>query len=286
MTDSFGLAKFLKATGEIAKGAKAPSLFPVWQREILCARNPPKITCIHQEYEDSNNKKTLNLDQPNMVHRSFFFGPKEIESIKNHLPRHLRNSSTYEVLTSCLWKCRTIAFQLDPNEIVSLSCITSVRANRCMQLPDGFYGNSFIFPAVLSNVGLLCKNPLGYALELVKNCKNQLSEEYVKSVIDLLVISGKPRYAQGLNFLSVDVRNSGLAKVDFGWGNPVYAGPTGAFPYISIFARFKNSKAEDGIVFPIWLPEPVMQRFQDELMKLTGQQPIDFTMKPTIASTL
>ncbi|KHN24395.1 13-hydroxylupanine O-tigloyltransferase [Glycine soja] len=35
----------------MAHGAPKPSILPGWHREILCAREPPRITCIHQEYQ-------------------------------------------------------------------------------------------------------------------------------------------------------------------------------------------------------------------------------------------
>ena len=63
-----------------------------------------------------------------------------------------------------------------------------------LRVPNGCYGNAFAFPTVLSKAELLCKNPLGYALELVKKTKAEMSEEYIRSVADLMVIKGRPPY--------------------------------------------------------------------------------------------
>ncbi|KAA8527999.1 hypothetical protein F0562_035132 [Nyssa sinensis] len=122
MSDGPGFVQFLNTVGEFARGSTdAPSLSPVWQRELLNARHPPHITCTHHEYEELLDTKSTTIDMDeddnnnnNMVQRSFFFGPKEIRAIRKHLPQHLRtSSSTFEVLTACLWRCRTIALQLD-----------------------------------------------------------------------------------------------------------------------------------------------------------------------------
>ncbi|KAH0974672.1 hypothetical protein GBA52_016571 [Prunus armeniaca] len=54
MCDAAGLVQFLKAVGEMAQGAQAPSTTPVWERELLGARDPPRITCVHHEYEEGD----------------------------------------------------------------------------------------------------------------------------------------------------------------------------------------------------------------------------------------
>lgn len=121
VSDSLGLVQFLNTVAEMASGASAPSRQPVWQREIYNARDPPRITCVHHEYEEqaieNHNNSTTAIMEDNMVHWSFFFGPKEMRLIRMHLPSHLRTSSTFEILSACLWRCRTIALELDPNEV-------------------------------------------------------------------------------------------------------------------------------------------------------------------------
>ncbi|QCD90945.1 shikimate O-hydroxycinnamoyltransferase [Vigna unguiculata] len=152
--DSLGLVQFLTMVGEIARGASITH-FPVWQRELFSARNPPRITCAHHEYETQHcHKETWDTHQ--MDHRSFFFGPREIATLRNHLPNHLKNSSTFEVLSACLWKCRTIALGLKPNESVGLSPFITARGKLGLQVPNGYYGNAFAFPMALSRAGPLC----------------------------------------------------------------------------------------------------------------------------------
>ena len=279
ISDSLGLVQFLNTVAEMASGSCVPSKQPVWQRHILNARDPPRITCIHHEYEMMNNNKcTTIIENNDMVHWSFFFGPKEMRSIRKHLPQHLQTCTTFEILTACLWKCRTIALEFDPNDVVRLSCSINLRGKQGMQylqVPNGYYGNAFAFPTVLSKAELLCKNPLGYALDLVKKTKAEMSEEYIKSVADLMVIKGRPPYITAGNFFVADTTQVGFSGIDFGWGKPIYA-------------RFKNKKGENGVVVPIRLPLPAMERFQLELLKIT-QEPVDQSygiMSTKITSTL
>jgi hypothetical protein len=132
ISDSLGLVKFLNTVAEMAGGASAPSHQPVWQRDIFSARDPPRITCVHHEYDEQaidNNSSTAILmeDSSNMVHWSFFFGPKEMRSIRMHLPSHLQTSSIFEILSACLWRCRTIALQLDQNEVIALKYFIKIK---------------------------------------------------------------------------------------------------------------------------------------------------------------
>nr|UUA44348.1 alcohol acyltransferase type III.1 [Vitis vinifera]UUA44368.1 alcohol acyltransferase type III.1 [Vitis vinifera]UUA44380.1 alcohol acyltransferase type III.1 [Vitis vinifera] len=271
MSDAAGLIQFLDTIGEMAQGLSVPSLLPIWQRELLNARNPPRITRIHHEYEKVTNTKgtLMAMDENSLVHRSFFFDREEIRALRNRLPASLGACSTFEVLMACVWRCRTIAFAVDPDEVVRISCIINMRGKHGFELPPGYYGNAFVTPASITKAGMLCKNPLEFAIRLVKKAKAEMSQEYIKSVADLMVIKGRPLFTQPGNFIVSDVTRAGLGEVDFGWGKPVYGGVARACPIISFRMLFRNSKGEEGSVIPIWLPPPVMERFEQELKRMT-----------------
>ncbi|KAJ0083257.1 hypothetical protein Patl1_29398 [Pistacia atlantica] len=242
LCDAYGVMQFLKTMEQMIQGAITPSTMPVWQRKLLSARNPPRITCIHHEYEQlDDSKDTLKNTNPNdLVNNSFFFGLEETDSLRKHLPPHLKNCSTFELYLANVWRCRTAALQLDPDQIVRLSCLTNVQNKSYnFRLPKGYYGNTFAFPAACSKADLLCRRGLGYAVELVKKAKAQMSGEYIQS------------------------------RLDFGWGKAVYGGPTGAISLISFCMQFKNVEGKSGILMPICLPKSTMERFQEELKKMT-----------------
>jgi hypothetical protein len=272
MSDSLGLSKFLNTVGELALGASTPSLLPVWEREIFNARNPTRVTCVHHEYEQLTHTEasivmTLREHEKDMAHRSFFFGPSEFKSIRKHIPPHLQKCSKFEVLASFLWRSRTIALQLDPNEVVRLSVMINVRGRQGLKVPSGYYGNAFAYPTAISKAGLLCQSPVGYALELVTRLKTQMNEEYIKSAADLMVLKGRPHYTTVWSFLIADVTRLGLGDTDFGWRKAVYGGLIGARPCASYHVSgFKNGYGEEGILVPMLLPLPIMNRFQQELL--------------------
>ncbi|TQD98854.1 hypothetical protein C1H46_015497 [Malus baccata] len=213
--DAPGLHLFLDTIAEMERGAHAPSLLPVWERELLFARDPPRITCSHHEYEDvidHSDGSYISSNQSNM-------------------------------------KCRTLAPKINPKQAVRISCIVNARRkHHDVRLPLGYYGNAFAFPAAVSKAEPLCKNPLGYALELVKKAKATMNEEYLRSMADLLVLRGRPQYSSTGSYLRVsDTTRAGFGDVNFGWGQPVFAGPYKALDLISFYIQQKNN-TEDGIL--------------------------------------
>ncbi|MBA0702005.1 hypothetical protein Goari_005464, partial [Gossypium aridum] len=84
MCDSTGLQQFMSAIGEMARSVVTPSIPPVWERHLLNARDPPRVTFTHHEYD--RVEATVIMD--NMVKCSFFFGPVEVSLLRSLLPLH------------------------------------------------------------------------------------------------------------------------------------------------------------------------------------------------------
>ncbi|KAG6514938.1 benzyl alcohol O-benzoyltransferase-like [Zingiber officinale] len=270
MSDASGLVQFMNAVAELARGAAAPSLSPVWSREVLEARRPPRVTCVHREYEDVPGT-ILPFDD--MVHRSFFFGKAELAALRRRVPEHLRNSSTFEILTAFLWKCRTLAIGANPEEEVRIICVVNARGKSGLGLPAGYYGNAFALPAAVSTAGKLSSNPIGYALDLVKKAKSAVNDEYMRSLADLMALRGRPHFTVVRTYLVSDMTRVRFGDVDFGWGKAAYGGPAkggiGAIPGVgSFYAPLKNSKGEEGIVVPVCLLAPAMDKFTQEMHNL------------------
>ena len=119
LSDAPGLIQFMMAIGKIGRGARTLSVQPVWQRELLNARDPPHVTCTHHEYDEvADTKDTIASLLVDVEHRYFSFSPTELLALRRLVPKHLSKCSTFDVLTACLWRCRTIALQLDPDEEV------------------------------------------------------------------------------------------------------------------------------------------------------------------------
>ncbi|OAY71902.1 Benzyl alcohol O-benzoyltransferase [Ananas comosus] len=232
IADAPGVMQFLKALGELARGAAAPSVRPVWARDLLTARSPPCITHDHPEYEFSTEEiakdKLTSVLPKDMVRRPIFFGPKEISALRNHLPAHLRmSSSRFELITAAIWRSRTAALAYGPEDEVRVQFIVNARAGsgRSAPLPPGFYGNAFAFRWRRLQRQSCASSLLGYALELVKKAKAKATDEFMQSAVDYLVSNGRPHFAVAKTYIVSDVTRAGFEDVDFGLGEGVYGGP-------------------------------------------------------------
>ncbi|KAI4368264.1 hypothetical protein MLD38_016840 [Melastoma candidum] len=265
MSDGLGLVQFLNAVGEMARGADAPSVLPVWHRELLEARKPPRVTCIHREYDEVPDTKGTSVALEDTTHRSFFFGSTEIAALRRSIPQHQQGCSTFEILTACLWRCRTIALAPDSTEEMRLICNVNCRNKFNPPLPKGFYGNALALPVAITTAGELSTSPLGYAVDLIKKAKDSVTEEYIRSVADLMVSVGRRHYAVVRTYIVSDMTRAGLGDIDFGWGKPKYSGPVRGGLRSSFYIPSKNGNGEDGILVPIRLPAAAMEQFDREL---------------------
>ncbi|XP_015897299.3 alcohol acyl transferase 1 allele RGa-like [Ziziphus jujuba] len=269
MVDAFGVAQFMNAVGKMARGEQWPSVLPVWHRELLNARNPPRVTHIHHEYQREINDAKLDIDLTNLSHVSFLFGPDQIKAIRKQLPPHLANScSRFELITACIWKCRTLALNLDPEEVVQITCAFNGRGKGfALNLPVGYYGNAVDFLTAISKAGVLCKNPLGYALELLKKSRSDMNEEHIRSVTDFIVTKQPRGYKLKGNFIVSDLSKVGFPEVDFGWGCAEFAGHPGSFPVVAHYMHHSCDNG-DGFIVPMCLPLLNMERFKQEVKKM------------------
>ncbi|KAG8084200.1 hypothetical protein GUJ93_ZPchr0010g8000 [Zizania palustris] len=277
MADAQGLLQFLAAVADLARGAAAPSVQPVWERELLEARDPPRPCFAHREYDEVPNTVDTIAPLDDMAHRSFFFGPSELAAMRSHLAPDLRKrATTFEVLTGCLWKCRTVALAPNAHEEMRMICVVNARGSKIGAgiIPDGYYGNAFAFPVAVAAAGDLCANPVSYAVDLVKKAKGEVNVEYMRSVADLMVQRGRPHFTVVRTYLVSDLTKAGFGDLDFGWGKSVYGGlakvyGVGALTGVcSFLVRIKNAKGEDGTMVPMCLPGPAMERFVEEMGKL------------------
>ncbi|KAL2252584.1 UNVERIFIED_CONTAM: Benzyl alcohol O-benzoyltransferase, partial [Sesamum indicum] len=244
MCDGFGLILFASTMTELARGAEIPSVLPVWQRHLLSAPS--------------------SLGQAR--------SPPFVTSSR---------CTTFELLAAYIWRCRTIAISPDPNEEVRILCFVNGRKLFNPPLPAGYYGNVVATPLAISTAGNLCKQPLDFALELVMKAKSKVTEDYIKSVADLMVIRGRPHFAFDMRtYVVSDVAYLGSENLEIGGGSPVFCGPAkagvGVIPGLgSLNIPFKNNKGEKGKLVPICLPANAMEVFVKELETIVKKDDID-----------
>ncbi|PWA90336.1 13-hydroxylupanine O-tigloyltransferase [Artemisia annua] len=161
MCDGTRMVKFMTTWSEMTRGALTPSTLPVWQRELLSARDPPRVTCNHCEYDEvADNEGTITISSDDMTQRSFFFGPAEVTALRRFSPMHLQHCTTFDVLTASIWRCRTIALQPNLKEDMRIICVMDARSKFNPPIHLGYYGNVLTFATAISTAQDLCNKPL------------------------------------------------------------------------------------------------------------------------------
>ncbi|XP_042035059.1 benzyl alcohol O-benzoyltransferase-like [Salvia splendens] len=272
--DGVGLSQFLSAVGELARGASSPSIRPVWERHLLMAPQPPCVSFAHREYDASTSGGTLvPLDV--MEERSFYFSSAEISALRRSLPPHLQRCSKFEIVAGCTWRCQTIAISPKPDEEIRFSVFIDNRKIMKPRLPIGYYGNVIVFPVVVTTAGELSKNPLHYAVELVRKAKREVvTDEYLRSVASLMVMRDRPSMTEANTYVVSNMTHVGFEQMDVGWGTAEYGGmskgiyrPTGKIQ-IAWYSPFK-----DGFVVPVSLPLESMKVFENKLQVMMTTAP-------------
>jgi hypothetical protein len=214
-----------------------------------------------------------------MVTRSFLFSPRDIAALRSRLPVHLVQSATvFELITAAVWRCRTVALEYTPNEKVYVLIITNARGRwkRNPPIPLGFYGNAHFITVAKATVGDLCRSTMADAVEFVREAKFRVTEEYVKSVLDL--IARGESYAEverSRAFVVSDITRCGDDSLDLGWakrfagGSPM-AGDV-ATRLSSVYARCIDANGEECVMVPTVLPDLAMGRFASQIAAVTKE---------------
>uniref|UniRef100_A0ACD5ZIA0 Uncharacterized protein n=1 Tax=Avena sativa TaxID=4498 RepID=A0ACD5ZIA0_AVESA len=272
LADAPGAMQFLTAVTEFARGVPgAPTVRPVWAREILSARSPPAITRLHPEYEpvpDAERDKIYPGDA--LVHRELFFGRREIAALRALAPPELAaKSSRFDLIATFLWRCRSNALGYDDGDLVRLQFVVNARGRKGVSpaVPEGFYGNAFSHAVAEVAAGELRRQPFGHALQLVANAKARVMEDgHLMSLADMLATRGRPRFTVARTYLVSDITRSGLTDLDVGWGRGVYGGPPTA-TLATFHLAGRNEAGEDGVLVPMRLPAPAMERLASEVAR-------------------
>lgn len=157
IADAAGTVQLLRAIGEMSRGMPAPTVPPVWARELLMARSPPVVTHRHPEYDETaagGNHDVLAHHEP-LVQRAFFFGPKEMSALRElAAPAGAaagKRISRFDMLAAFLWQRRAAALEYDDDDEVRVMFVVNARGRS--PAARGFYGNAFAFAVAACTAG-------------------------------------------------------------------------------------------------------------------------------------
>ncbi|VAH19519.1 unnamed protein product [Triticum turgidum subsp. durum] len=281
LADGFGMAQFIKAVSDIARGEAAPTILPVWERELLTARSLLPITRLYPAHEQQANGSgstardmMLSVPPQSMVAKYFLFGPREVSALRDRIPagHPARSATIFELVTAVMWRCRTVALGYEPGQRVRLMTTMNARGrwNNHTPIPWGYYGNAHVSPIAEAVVGELCVQPLADTVELVRETKRGMTKERMESMVETVALLREwPPSTMDRIYEVSDVRWMAVNVLNFGWadlaggGIPLAGDLTSKLGSDHMWCR--NENGEVSTVVSMLLPREAMDRFTEEI---------------------
>ncbi|EYU23064.1 hypothetical protein ABFS82_09G069300 [Erythranthe guttata] len=266
MFDGIGAMEFVNGWGEIARGnlLKSP---PFMDRTILKARIPPKIEFPHHEFAEIEDISTSHKEENNMLYRSFRFDSEKLEHLRETALADgtLKKCTTFEALSGFVWRARTEALDLKPDQETKLLFAVDGRSRFDPPIPNNYFGNAIVLTNALSKAGPLIENGPSFSVGLVQEAVRLVTDGYMRSAIDYFEATrARPSLASTL--LITTWSRLSFGTTDFGWGPPVLSGPV-ALPEKEVILFLSHGREKKSINVLLGLPAPAMEKFE-QLMEI------------------
>ncbi|KAI8561620.1 hypothetical protein RHMOL_Rhmol04G0354700 [Rhododendron molle] len=261
----------------ICRGEGLKSQITHNNRTSLRARNPPQIKFPHNEYvklpkipslPTSFSSQNKTSPSPLIFSRKYYYKlfPFTQETICLLKEKAMVSCSSFEAIVAHTWKARAKAvFGQNPDGFSTVLFAVDIRGKISPNLPDGYVGNAVITAFATARVKDLEEKAFGYVVEKVKEGRDRVTDEYVRSVIDWLEVHrGVPATCDG-NFYVSAWGKLGFGGLDFGLGKAVYGGPvvSGNDEFVLLL-----SDGSGGLNVWLGLEKEKMERFMVHVLEI------------------
>ncbi|KAF8776659.1 hypothetical protein HU200_003385 [Digitaria exilis] len=245
VADGAGIAQFLTAVGELARGSPSPSVVPVRCDDAVSSFPPLTYPVVHLLLacpDTSDVKLIVPLDitvssalinRVKAEHHSCFDG---------------QPCTTFEVVLAVLWRCRVRATM--SNDPGSPNCLAfTINMRKVVGAKDGYYGNCIATQLVAAATsGMVAEAGIVELVTMIKRAKAMMGrngsdddgddDQLMRGVIQ--------RYDM---MLVTSWRNIGFERVDFGSGAParVMSHTRQGTPEVPICMVYPPCKGKDGV---------------------------------------
>ncbi|GLU18739.1 hypothetical protein SLE2022_350230 [Rubroshorea leprosula] len=267
MFDGIGAMEFVNSWGQTARGLPL-AIPPFTDRTILQARDPPKIEYLHQEFAEIEDKSsTGDLYKDEMLYRSFCFDAGRVDKLKKMALEDgfLDKCTTFEALSAFVWRARTKALNMLPDQQTKLLFAVDGRPKFSPPLPTGYFGNGIVLTNSTCQAGDLLERPFSYGVGLIQGAIKMVTDSYMRSAIDYFQLT-RARPSLSSTLLITTWSRLSFHTTDFGWGDPVLSGPVG-LPEKEVILFLSHGKERKSINVLLGLPVSAMKTFQ-ELMQV------------------
>ncbi|KAG2269671.1 hypothetical protein Bca52824_064226 [Brassica carinata] len=274
LCDGIGTSQFLHAWAHANTTNVPLPIQPFHSRRMLKPRDPPHVTHSHPGFTRTTvDKNSTTFDvckylqsQP-IVPTTLTFTPSLILRLKKTCAPSLE-CTTFEVLAAHTWCSWARSLDLPLTMQVKLLFSVNVRKKLTPELPHGYYGNGFVLACAESKVQDLVSGNIYHAVKLIQDAKVRITDEYVRSTIDLLEDKTVKTDVSSSLVISQWGR-LGLEELDFGGGKPMYMGSLTSDIYCLFLPEAGNC---DAIRVQVSLPEDVLRRLECYMVQFLDEK--------------
>uniref|UniRef100_A0A0D9W2A8 Uncharacterized protein n=1 Tax=Leersia perrieri TaxID=77586 RepID=A0A0D9W2A8_9ORYZ len=168
VADGVGIAQFLTAVGDLARGITRPSVFPVSCGDASLPEIPPLVAAIEKTMMRLENKNFAYLDItiPSMV----------IARVKAEFAGGEPCCTVFEAVTAVLWRSRTRAVVSDPDAPAPLVFAANVR--RHVGVKEGYYGNCVTSQVAVPTSGAVANSDVADVVRLIRRAKEKIPLQF------------------------------------------------------------------------------------------------------------
>ncbi|XP_027077908.1 acyl transferase 4-like [Coffea arabica] len=256
--DGLGAAQFVKAVGEMARGAEKPSITPSWNRDLI---QSPSLEAYLKSIPSILSPLPPPIPPDQLEHVTLDIPLEEINRQKQKFRNQTNGQkcSAFDIVAANFWRHRTraISDSLKENDELKLVFFANCRYHLSQPLPRGFYGNCFFPVTVTASCGMLKRASMVHVVKNIQEAKAGLASEFAKWMNgggqDVDPFLPPPLYTT--LFLS-EWGRLGFKEVDYGWGPPVQVVPiqgSGVIP-VGIVGSLPSSQGP-GVRLMTWCVE-------------------------------
>ena len=153
----------------------------------------------------------------------------------------VRPYSRFEAIAAHIWRCASKARELDEKQPTLVRFNSDIRSRQIPPLPRTYFGNALAATVTpRCYVGETLSKPLSYAAQKVREAIEMLTNEYIRSQLDIVLgeeqldcikalFSGQGErrnapFAGNPNLQITSWMSMPVYEADFGWGKPMYFG--------------------------------------------------------------
>lgn len=258
IADGVGMAQFLNAVAEMARGLETPLVEPILSTdESESALSPPLPPVAFIGHASGLCEEYFHVD----------ISLDHIKKLKDQFRQETgKTYSTFEILGAKLWQCRAKVISVDHDDDLCLTVFTDVRSHLLSQCGGGYYRNC-VFPlAVMIPYEKLVSGSIVEVMNLIREEKERLAIKVSKWS------KGEERPLKlrlGYHHIFMAVWTSlGFDEVDFGWGKPCYVAPVLDTISGGVAFLVRSPAPMEGVrLITKFVVEEELDKFQDEIME-------------------